>query len=111
MTTKDWPGEEVIYVVAYTGSSRDKGLVFTIFVTKQGSRQILDIQNNAKFVRTKEDPDGIKFVEEALGGVLTHERLIFAIKQIERQPQFEISANEMSRVSSSTDCLSYADKK
>jgi hypothetical protein len=98
-------------VVAYTGSSRTKGWVFTILITKQGNRQVFDIQNNAKFVRTKKDPDGINFVEEALGGVWTHERLMSAIKLIESEPRFQVPVSELSRTPSSTDCLSYADNK
>ncbi len=111
ITTKDWPGEEVVYVVAYAGSSRTTGWVFTIFVTKQGGRQVFNIQNNAKFVRTKKNPDGIDFVEEALGGVWTHQRLVSAIKQIEKQPQFEVSVNELTKASVSTACQSYTDGK
>jgi hypothetical protein len=111
ITTKDWPGEEVVYVVAYTGASRTKGWVFTIFLTKQGDHEVFDIQNNAKFVRTKKDPDGINFVEEALGGVWTHERLISAIKQIEKKPQFELSVRELTKASVNAACQSYTDGK
>lgn len=111
ITTRDWPGEEVVYVVAYSGSSRTKGRVFTVFITKQGDREVFDIQNNAKFVRTKMDPDGINFVEEALGGVWTHERLISAIKQIEKKPQFEVSVNDLTKASINTACQTYTDGK
>jgi len=65
--TKSWPGEEVLYVVAYTSSGRSEGYVFTIFLTQQNHHQVFNIQNNAKFVRTKKVPDGVDFVEEALG--------------------------------------------
>ena len=109
ITTKDWPGEEVVYVVAYTGPSRSEGYVFTIFVTKQGSHQVFDIQNNAKFVRTKKVTDGVDFVEDPLGGIWTQEHLVAAIKRIEEQPRFEIPVNELSRVPSPNSCHFYAD--
>lgn len=91
-------------MVAYTGPRRDKGWVFTIFITKQGNRQVFDIQNNAKFVRTKKDPDGVNFVEEALGGDWTHERIMDAIKQIEKQPQFEVPVNALPKASPTAEC-------
>ena len=109
MTTKDWPGEEVVYVVAYTGRSRSEGFVFTIFVTQKNQRRVFDIQNNAKFVRTRKDPSGIDFVEAPLGGIWTQEHLMAAIKRIEEQPRFEIHVNELSRVPSPDSCHSYVD--
>ena len=109
VTTKDWPGEEVVYVVAYTSSSRSVGFVFTIFPKQENRHQALYITNNAKFVRTKKDPFGVDFVEDPLGGVWTQDHLVSAIKRIEKQPRYEIPAVELSRVSSTESCHSYAD--
>jgi len=108
---KSWPGEEVLYVVSYTSASRTRGYVFTIFLKMQNRRQLFNIQNNAKFVRTKKISDGVDFVEAPLGGIWTQEHLVSAIKQIERLPRFEVPASELSQASSLVGCHSYADNQ
>jgi hypothetical protein len=109
--TKSYPGEEVLYVVDYTGHGRTEGLVFTIFLTRQDRRRIFDIQNNAKVVRSKEGIEGVDFVEPPLGGTGTQEDLVAAIKRIERQPRFELRVKDLLRPSDLTQCESYADRK
>jgi hypothetical protein len=65
LDAKSYPGEKVLYVVEYLGPGRSEGYVFAVFLTQKGTRRIFNIQNNAKFVRSK---DGIGFVEPPLGG-------------------------------------------
>ncbi len=109
--TKSYRGEEVLYVVDYAGHGRTEGLVFTIFLTRHDRRRIFDIQNNAKFVRSKDGIEGVDFVEPPLGGTGTQEDLVAAIKRIERQPRFELRVKDLLRPSDPTNCESYADRK
>jgi hypothetical protein len=66
LDAKSYPGEKVLYVVVYTGPGRSEGVVFAIFLTQQGGRRIFNIQNNARFVRSKYGIEGIDFVEPPL---------------------------------------------
>ncbi len=114
--TKSYPGEEVLYVLDYIGGGRTEGLVFTIFLRRQDRRRIFDIQNNAKFVRSnKENADfrkeGVSFVEPPLWGIWTQQHIARAIRQIERQPRFQLRVKELLRPSDLTECESYADRK
>jgi hypothetical protein len=109
--TKSYPGEEVLYVVVYTGPGRSEGMVFTIVVRQQDRRRIFDIQNNAKFVRSKSGIDGVDFVEPPLGGTWTQEHLAAAIKRIERHPRFVFRVRDLLTPSTATQCESYADSK
>jgi len=109
--TKSWPGEKVLYVVAYTGQSRSEGYVYTIFLSQNAHRQIFNIQNNAKFVVNKRVPDGVDFVEAPLGGIWTQNHLVTAIKQIGRQLSLSLPASDLREPSSSAVCESYADPK
>ena len=109
-TTKDWPGEEVLYVVSYTGPNRLKGFVFTIFVKQEDHHQVLYISNNAKFVRTNKSSGGVDFIEDPLGGIWTQEHLVSAIKQIEKNSILVIPIIEIPRDISSNYCHSYADR-
>jgi hypothetical protein len=111
--TQSWPGERVLYVVNYTGSSRSKGFVFTIFVTTVGGRSLFNIQNNARFapLRGGIDRTGLDFTDPSLGGTWTQEHLVKAIKQIEQSPRFEMSAAGTLTPSSLIQCQSYADRK
>jgi hypothetical protein len=109
--TRSWPSEEALYVVSYTGSSRSRGYVFTIFVQQENGHRILHIQNNAKFARAKKGIEGVDFVEPPLGGVWTQEHLVAAIKRIEGQPRFVISPAELKTGFPLADCQSYADPR
>jgi hypothetical protein len=117
--TKTYPGEEVLYVVDYTGHSRTEGLAFTIFLRRQDRRRIFDIQNNAKFVRSnKENADfreeGVSFVEPPLWGIWTQQHIAIAIRRIERQPRFVVRVVRVEgllKPSDLTKCESYADRK
>ena len=109
--TKSYPGEKVLFVVAYSDGGGHGGKVFTIFVSERSGRQIFDIQNNAKFIKSKNDVGGIDFVEPPLGGTGTQEDLAAAIKRIERQPKFAVSVKNLLAPSALTRCESYADKK
>lgn len=106
-----YQGEKVLYVVDYMGRGRSKGMVFAIFLAQQSGRQVFNIQNNAKFVRSKDDMEGVNFVEPPLGGTWTQEHLVSAIKQIERQPNFTVSVKELLAPSPLIQCESYADRK
>lgn len=106
-----WPGEEVLYVVAYSGAGRSKGLVFTIFLSEDGHRQVFNIQNNAKFIRRATGADDIDFGEAPLGGIWTQEHLEAAIRRVEKQPRFLVPFSDLSGASVHTVCQSYGDPR
>jgi hypothetical protein len=108
---KSYPGDRVLYVVDYASRGRTHGFVFAIFLTEKNHLQIFNIQNNAKFVRSKGRVDGIDFVEPPLGGIWTQEHLVSAIKQIELRPAFRVSAGDLTKAVASTKCESYTDNK
>jgi len=114
--TKSYPGEEVLYLVDYTGHSRTEGLVFTIFLRRQDRRRIFDIQNNAKFVRSNKGDaefrkEGVTFVEPPLWGTWTQQHIARAIRRIERQPMFVVRIKDLLKPSALTQCESYADRQ
>lgn len=107
--TKSYPGGEAIYVVEYPGGRRSEGFVFTVFLARRGHRRVFNIQNNAKFARSKGGFLGVDFLEDPLGGIWTQTHLVAAIKQIERQPQFWVRAKDLLTPSASVECESYID--
>ncbi|MFZ0819929.1 MAG: hypothetical protein WAM91_07655 [Candidatus Acidiferrales bacterium] len=106
---RSYPGDKVIYVVMYSASARSNGLVFAIFLTEHEGSQDFNIQNNASFVLSKDEPDGVAFRTPPLGGTWSQEHLASAIKQIERHPRFTISVKDLSAADPSIGCESYAD--
>jgi hypothetical protein len=106
---KSYPGEKVLYVVNYKSPARSNGLVFAIFVTEHEGSKVFDIQNNASFVLSNSDPSGVDFVTPPLGGTWTQERLTSAIMQIEKQPRFSISVQDLSTLDPAIRCESYTD--
>lgn len=103
--TKTYPGEKVLFVVAFTG--RRKGRIFELTATEHGGQDSLRVENNGKF---KESPSEINFVEELLGGVWTHAYLESAIRQIDSSPRFVISIKELRDGYRDVQCSSYLDK-
>ena len=59
---KSYPGTKEMYVVIYAAPARSNGLVFAIVLTQRGDREVFDIQNNASFVLSKDEPIGVSFV-------------------------------------------------
>jgi hypothetical protein len=108
LDAKSYPGEKVLYVVEYLGPGRSEGFVFAVFLTQNGTHRIFNIQNNAKFVRSK---DGIEFVEPPLGDTWTQERLVAAIERIQRQPRFKLRVKDLLPPSDLTQCESYTDRR
>jgi len=106
-----YPGRKVVYVVEYTTPSRSNGQVYAVFVTEHRGRQVFNVQNNAKFVLSKDEPNGVSFVTPPLGGIWTHEHLSLAIREIEKQPRFVISARDLSSISESITCEAYTDSE
>jgi hypothetical protein len=107
---KSYPGEKVLYLVDFTAYHRSDGLVFTIVLTSQGDRQIFNIQNNGSFRLSKDEFDGIRFVDPPLGGTWTQQHIAAAIQQIERQSRFTVPVSELSAVALLVDCESYTDR-
>jgi hypothetical protein len=105
-----YPGEKVLYLVNYATPARSNGLVFAIFLTEHEGRQVFNIQNNASFVLSKDDRDGVSFVNPPLGGTWTQEHLASAITEIEKQPRFTIPVKDILSDPSLTDCESYTDR-
>lgn len=110
LDTKSYPGEKVLFVVDYSDTAKHSGKVFTIFVRERGGHQVFDIQNNAKFTKSKKGINGIGFIEPPLGGTGTQEDLAAAIKRIERAQSFTVPVKDL-LTSSAAQCTSYADKK
>ena len=108
---KSYPGERVIYLVKYAAPARSNGLVFVIFLTEHDGHQVFNIQNNASFVLSKNEPSGVSFVNPPLGGTWTQEHLASAIKEkeIERQPRFALSLKDLFAADPSLVCESYTD--
>jgi hypothetical protein len=106
---KSYPGEKVLYIVNYASPFRSNGLVFAIFLTQKDNNQIFNIQNNASFVFSSADNDGILFVNPPLGGIWTQDHLASSIKQIEKQPRIDIRVKDIFAASAHTDCESYTD--
>ena len=93
--TTSYPGEKVLYVVSYTRPERSEGFVFAVFLEQHDQRTVFNIQNNAKFVRSKHGIGGFDFVEPPLGGTWTQEHLVGAIKRIEQRPKFEVPVKDL----------------
>ncbi len=106
---KSYPGDKVLYVVNFASPTRSDGLVFAIFLTRDGDHQVFNIQNNASFVLSKEDVHGVSFVDPPLGGTWTQGRLALAIDQIEKQPRLAIPVRDFLAVDASSSCESYTD--
>ena len=108
---RSWPGEEVLYVVAYSGTGHSKGFVFTIFLSEENHQQVFHIQDNAKFVRRAAGADDIDFVEVPLGGIWTQEHLETAIRRIGKQPRFLVPASDLTGAFVRSGCQSYSDPR
>ena len=106
---KSYPGEKVLYLVKFAGPARLNGLIFAIFLTERDGRQSFDIQNNARFVLSNAGSGSISFVDPPLGGTWTQEHLMSAIKQIEKQPRFTLSAKDLLSAIPFISCGSYTD--
>ncbi|MGB7283741.1 MAG: hypothetical protein WBE13_15855 [Candidatus Acidiferrum sp.] len=106
---RSYPGDRVIYLVNYAAPARSNGLVFAIFLTEHHGHQAFNIQNNASFVLSKDDPSGVSFVNPPLGGTWTQEHLASAIKEIEKQPRFALSVKDLFVAKPSLVCESYTD--
>jgi hypothetical protein len=106
---KSYPGTKEMYVVIYAAPARSNGLVFAIVLTQRGDHEVFDIQNNASFVLSKDEPIGVSFVNPPLGGTWTQEHLASAIKEIEKQPRFALSIKDLLAADPSLVCESYTD--
>jgi hypothetical protein len=101
--------EKELYLVQYAAPARSNGWAFAIWLTERDGHQNFNIQNNASFVLSKDDLDGVSFVSPPLGGTWTQEHLASAIKQIEKQPRFTIPVKDLYAANSSISCESYTD--
>ena len=109
LDAKSYPGDRIIYIVNYLSAARPGGLVFEIFLTEHDGRQVFNIQNNASFIISKDEPTGILFIDPPLGGTWTQEHLASAIRDIGKQPRFTIPVKDLSVLESSVTCESYTD--
>jgi hypothetical protein len=106
---QSYPGDKVIYLVAYAAPARSNGSVFAVFLTDHDGRETFNIQNNASFVLSKREPIGVSFVNPPLGGTWTQEHLASAIKKIEKQRRVSIPIEKLLAADSSVTCESYTD--
>ena len=107
---RSYPNERVLYLVNYAESKREEGVVFAIFLTGEGDHQVFDIQNNAGFKLSKEETSGVSFVTPPLGGIWTQEHLAAAVRQIQKQPRFSLSAKDLLTSDAYGVCRSYTDR-
>lgn len=105
---KSYPGDKVLYIVAFATPTQTDGSVFTLFQTGKEGHEIFIVQNNAGFVLSKQESLGVSFVTPPLGGDWTQEHLAAAIKAIEKQPRFTISIGNLPEATSGN-CESYTD--
>jgi hypothetical protein len=103
-----YPGDKVIYIVAFASRGQSNGAVFTAVLTGDRGNEAFNIQNNADFVLSKDEPFGVTFVSPPLGGTWTQEHLASAIRKIQKQPRFTISVKDLTAADSVT-CESYTD--
>ncbi len=114
LDTRSWPGQRVMYVVAYTNNERTTGLVFTARVDKRGGHQSIRVANNARFVIRSVGEDvvsGVDFVEPPLGGNWTVEHLASAIKQIKKGSLYRLPLSEALLPRTDIECSTYGDEK
>jgi len=102
--------QNALYVVEFANSSRSKGWVFTEFLSNDNERQVFDIQNNARFVPSKDGYLGIDFPDPPLGGTWTQEHIVLAIKKIQQGAVFSISDKDLRGTSPQIQCESYAER-
>lgn len=108
---KSYPGDNVIYVVAFAGPTRSNGTVFAVFLSGKDSHETFNVQNNAGFALSKQEPIGVSFVTPPLGGDWTQEHLASAIKQIEKAQRFTITAKDILTIDPSVSCEAYTDSQ
>jgi hypothetical protein len=106
---KSYPGTKEVYVVVYAAPAKSNGTVFAIVFTQRDDHEVFDIQNNASFVLSKDEPIGVSFVNPPLGGTWTQEHLASAIKEIEKQHRFALSVKDLSAADASVVCEAYSD--
>lgn len=106
---KSYPGTKEVYVVAYAAPARSNGLVFAIVLTQKDGHDVFDIQNNASFVLSKDEPIGVSFGNPPLGGTWTQEHLASAIKEIEKHQRATILVKDILTIDSSISCEAYTD--
>lgn len=105
---RSYPGDRIIYIVAYASPSRSNGWIFAVFLTENSRHEAFNIQNNAEFTLSQYEPIGVLFTDPPLGGDWTREHLASAIREIERQPKFTISFKDLSAAEPCS-CRSYTD--
>ncbi|MFZ0333067.1 MAG: hypothetical protein WAN10_17900 [Candidatus Acidiferrales bacterium] len=107
---KSYPHQKVIYVVNYAAPARPNGWVFVVFLTEHDGHQRFDIQNNAQFVLSGDEPIGVSFVGPPLGGTWTQKHIAMAIRRIEARPSFTLNNRELLAPTPSTTCESYTER-
>jgi hypothetical protein len=95
--------------VEYPKPTRADGFVFTIFMTDKDGSHHFNIQNNARFILSKDGDQGVSFATPPLGGTWPQQHLVSAIKQIEMQPRITIPVKDMLTIDSSISCEAYTD--
>lgn len=106
---KSYPGQKLIYVVQYAAAGRSNGQVYAVFVTEHDGHQVFNVQNNARFILSRRESSGVSFATPPLGGTWMHEHLASAVRQIEKQPRFEIRVKDLTLLDASVGCEAYTD--
>ena len=110
LDSTSYPQQSALYVVEFANSSRSEGWVFTVFLSYDNDRQVFDIQNNARFVPSKKEINGIDFPDPPLGGVWTQEHIVSAIKKIQQGAIFSIPDKDLRGTSPWIQCESYTEQ-
>ncbi len=104
-----YPGKHLLYVVEYLTPSQSLGMVYAIFQRNEHGHEVLSIWNNAKFKSSERGKKFITFTEPPLGGIWTQTHLESAIKKIQLEQRFTISADDLRSITGGIRCESYAD--
>jgi hypothetical protein len=107
---KSYPNDKVLYIVQYASKTKSNGWVYFLVLTKSASHEVFDYQNNARFVLSNAEPGGVSFVDPPLGGAWTQAHIASAITQIEKQPRFDLTMNDLQAAQPEIECESYVDR-
>jgi hypothetical protein len=116
LTTKWYPGDKALYVVVYSSTHRTAGSVFTVFLSGTDAHPVFNVQNNGKFVRSRQadalsEKRAWASLKTAHWGIWTQEHIAMAIQEISRHERFETRTSELLTSADLPRCKSCADRK
>lgn len=106
-----YPKKKLVYVVEFASRVNRNGWVYSLFMKKTDDREVYNIWNNAKFVLSRNESEGVSFVNPPLGGIWIHEHLEQAILRIEKQARIRVPVEELVALPRSVRCEAYTDSQ